>query len=1223
MTKAYLMTSLIEKMQSPDQDFRFMGLNDLMTEIKQDQSCFVGDEAVENKVLMQVLALVEDKISEVKNQAVKCLGQLIKIIRQPQMETVVDKLIDFSGGQDEELRDISGLALKTITAELPPDGKIAATACAKLTPKLLGQISNPTTPPEALVETLAILSILISRFPAHLSSATLSPQPLTVLAPLLVHPRPVVRKRAIITLAQFVPISQGYLFTDLLATHVFPFLASNANLEKQRTTVHLVAAVARTAPTQIAPVLGEIVPGVLTAVQRDDDELREGSLQALEALLLRCPTEITPYVGPIVQAGNQYIKYDPNYAGDDEDEEMADADDDDDEEAELDEYSDDEDTSYKIRRSATKLLAAIVGTRPELLASLYKDVSPVLISRFGDREETVRLEVWATYVVLLNQTALYGGQPQSRDDSSLKRKRDPETMDVEEGPYSLLKAQVPALSKALLNQLKSAKTPPATLQAGFALLHALLDVLPGSLATQVTSITATSKSILSQPPSTSTSALHLTCLSFLALFFASHSPPTFASSLPNLTPALLRSLGERHPRVASETFRVFSALLNALKPLKAGGEWPEAVYEQAVARLCAHDTDAEVRACAETCVGDLWVCATDVVRGRDRREWEAICRPGAKSDGAVKVVTRVAKEVPGALGDAWVNGCVEWAMGLLKRGGRAGKMEVFQGLDVLLRSYTSGVPTALPPALVPQVKSYLSTSDIPLLSQALSLLALLLELAPTTTFPEIESDLLPDIYRVAHSPLVSGAALDSLLSFCAALVSADHQIATHLVPNLVIAVEKAPKGEASPNNVAKAVAQIVRSQQAIAAGTIAQYAKNIKKTSKAKPTTVVLSLLILGELGRFIDMSNQQEIFRDAIEHFASEQEEIRAAASFAAGNIAIGSLQQFLPAIVKIVKSDAKKRLLSLHALKEVVTHCSQGQLEGVADMLWVPLFENSENSEETTRNVAAACLGKLATTHPSRYLPQLHARVNDPNAAARATVVSAIRYTFAETSMSYDELLAPLLVDFLSLMLDQDLTVRRLALSALNSAARTKPHLIREHLPALLPSLYKETFTNPDLIRTVQMGPWTHKVDDGLDARKTAYETMYTLLDTCLAKLELPTFLGRVLPGLADDSDEIKVISHMMLFRLSQVAPAAVSQKLDEATPELEKTMKGATVTKDTVKQDLERALELQRSALRAVAALSKIGTGASPRFDAFVEDLKKNPQWGAEFKELAAQA
>lgn len=79
---------------------------------------------------------------------------------------------------------------------------------------------------------------------------------------------------------------------------------------------------------------------------------------------------------------------------------------------------------------------------------------------------------------------------------------------------------------------------------------------------------------------------------------------------------------------------------------------------------------------------------------------------------------------------------------------------------------------------------------------------------------------------------------------------------------------------------------------------------------------------------------------------------------------------------------------------------------------------------------------------------------------------------------------------------MLTRLQTVRRLALSALNSAARSRPHLIRDHLPTILPTLYKETVVNPDLIRTVQMGPWTHKVDDGLEARKTAYETLYTLV-------------------------------------------------------------------------------------------------------------------------------
>lgn len=43
----------------------------MMTEIKTDPSSFMGDETIENKVLNQVLSLVEDKISEVKNQAVK------------------------------------------------------------------------------------------------------------------------------------------------------------------------------------------------------------------------------------------------------------------------------------------------------------------------------------------------------------------------------------------------------------------------------------------------------------------------------------------------------------------------------------------------------------------------------------------------------------------------------------------------------------------------------------------------------------------------------------------------------------------------------------------------------------------------------------------------------------------------------------------------------------------------------------------------------------------------------------------------------------------------------------------------------------------------------------------------------------------------------------------------------------------------------------------------
>jgi cullin-associated NEDD8-dissociated protein 1 len=62
----------------------------------------------------------------------------------------------------------------------------------------------------------------------------------------------------------------------------------------------------------------------------------------------------------------------------------------------------------------------------------------------------------------------------------------------------------------------------------------------------------------------------------------------------------------------------------------------------------------------------------------------------------------------------------------------------------------------------------------------------------------------------------------------------------------------------------------------------------------------------------------------------------------------------------------------------------------------------------------------------------------------------------------------------------------VRRLALSSLNSAAHNKPHLVRDHLSTLLPELYSQTEIDQSLIRLVEMGPFKHKVDDGLDIRK-----------------------------------------------------------------------------------------------------------------------------------------
>lgn len=86
-----------------------------------------------------------------------------------------------------------------------------------------------------------------------------------------------------------------------------------------------------------------------------------------------------------------------------------------------------------------------------------------------------------------------------------------------------------------------------------------------------------------------------------------------------------------------------------------------------------------------------------------------------------------------------------------------------------------------------------------------------------------------------------------------------------------------------------------------------------------------------------------------------------------------------------------------------------------------------------------------------------------------------------------AFDAYLRNSLVDLLKIALsDKEMEIRRHAMSTLTSAAHNKPELVLAHLNHLMPFVMSETVIKPELIREVQMGPFKHVIDDGLDVRK-----------------------------------------------------------------------------------------------------------------------------------------
>jgi len=234
----------------------------------------------------------------------------------------------------------------------------------------------------------------------------------------------------------------------------------------------------------------------------------------------------------------------------------------------------------------------------------------------------------------------------------------------------------------------------------------------------------------------------------------------------------------------------------------------------------------------------------------------------------------------------------------------------------------------------------------------------------------------------------------------------------------------------------------------------------------------------------------------------------------------------------------------------------------------------------------------------------------LSDQIATTRGTAILALRDVFTVTDASYDKALRPIIVEILTAMMrDSDVENRRLSLNTFNAAVRNKRELILPHLSILLPLVMDQTFEDQSLIREVSMGPFKHKVDDGLEVRKvsltspkvheshvnvrqSAYETVYTIMEIAPTRVDIVKVYDRVIAGVGDEHD-IRTLCNLMLTKLMVLAPEETARRLDDIADQFRSVL-GIKLKETAVRHEYERADEAKKGVIKVSLELSKVFPG-----------------------------
>ena len=1005
----------------------------------------------------------------------------------------------------------------------------------------------------------------------------------------------VVKKKAVMAISILSVSMPDALLRSLVSQIIESFQNPNLALPRRRLLLTTVGSLSRSVPQRLGVFLKDLAPFVLSALSEHEyeetmndmdeegdanievEEVREAALIALEGLLSCCSNDMRPFTNNAINAALLYVGYDPNSASDVDDENMGGTQNEIDEDPETDDFdaneedfeqenafSDGDDSSWKLRRCAAKVLYAIVSTRSngDLLEDgiLYEMVAPSLIKRFKEQEENVRLEILMTLALLVRKTGegasligamdvLENGLITEQGPRSRKRRRVDSTGSTHEssgayfstmglnspavspsptsGPRAELTRLSPAIVKGVSQLLKQPSIP--TKQTAISLLREIVLVQHGGFADSLGKVlvplveiirsasdlaNGSASTSIGGPAAASGGTMRIEALHLIGAICDSHSSSVLAPYIGSIVPSVVIAVTDKNFKVSGEALLTVESIIKAITPPRAAGTEQQrgslltAIYDAISTRAASLDADLEVRQRAIHALGVL-LARTSGAKGskllavdkrmlalkvlQDRLANETTRFSAVKGIDLVLISAADQHDLqPG-----WTRQVTMELGAQLRKADRNLRSASVLALEnlvlnpVTLEKLDKQTIHGLATLLLPLVNAH----DLSMLGTALAILAKLVKRSPKYV---INAELVKALCEVVLSPL--GPRVFSAFLILVQTIG-EQNVGEALMHGFLRDVGVS----GDPAMVGKAIGTLLVAGGSTVGVGLQDFEGELRSSKDQQRQC--LALAVLGEVGFRLQSSSplQPQTFTS---HFNSKSESVSRTAATALGRAGASNIDVYLPVILSYTAKPGHLQYLSLYSIKEILQNAggARGDISLYSSQIWESLLGASK--AEDSKTLGAECIGRITILDPGTFLPKLQVcchhlnpfgvhtdsmqsqgYLRDPIPATRGMTIQAIRFTVADGDNVYDQTLKPIIFDMLSLMFsDPNTENRRLALSTLNAVIHHKSEIVLPLLPSVVPLVMKDSNVDPDLIREVQMGPFRHRVDDGLELRKVS---------------------------------------------------------------------------------------------------------------------------------------